>query len=59
MTEPLLTTGQVAKQLGKSTDRIRQLERSGKLPAQKLAGGQRLFRLEDVERFAKLLSSQK
>jgi excisionase family DNA binding protein len=52
MSTGLLLTKQVACRLGLSPDRVRQLEREGRLPAHKTAGGVRLFELETVERFA-------
>lgn len=58
MDEVPLTTGDVAKRLNRSTDRIRQLERQGKLPAHKTQSGQRLFKASDVDRFAKELLVQ-
>lgn len=48
----ILGTTDVALRLGCSTERVRQLEREGKLPAEKTARGQRIFRAEDVERLA-------
>jgi excisionase family DNA binding protein len=48
----ILGTTDVALRLGCSTERVRQLEREGKLPAEKTARGQRIFRTEDVERLA-------
>lgn len=51
--EELLTTGGTAKRLALSTDRVRQLEREGKLPAQKTQNGQRLFRTSDIDRYAR------
>ena len=48
----ILGTTDVALRLGCSTERVRQLEREGKLPAEKTVGGQRIFRAEDVERLA-------
>lgn len=57
MDEVPLTTGDVAKILNRSTDRVRQLERHGKLPAQKTRSGQRLFKVSDVERLAKQLGN--
>jgi integrase len=33
-------------------ERVRQLDREGKLPAEKMPSGQRVFRVEDVERLA-------
>lgn len=51
----LLTTSDVAKRLNLSPDMVRYLERTGKLPAERVTrgrtrGGQRLFREDDVER---------
>lgn len=51
--DELLTTGGAAKRLALSTDRIRQLQREGKLPAQKTQNGQRLFRACDIDRYAR------
>ncbi len=51
--DELLTTGGAAKQLSLSADRIRQLQREGKLQAQKTQNGQRLFRACDVDRYAR------
>ena len=48
----ILSTTDVAHLLHCSTERVRQLEREGKLPAEKMPSGQRAFRAEDVERFA-------
>jgi DNA-binding transcriptional MerR regulator len=48
----ILGTTDVALRLGCSTERVRQLEREGKLLAEKMPSGQRIFRTEDVERFA-------
>lgn len=59
MDEVLLTTGDVAKRLNRSTDRVRQLERQGKLPAHKTHGGLRLFKASDVEILAKQLRDRK
>ena len=44
-----LGTGDVARRLGVSAEYVRELERRGKLPVEKLESGQRIFRLEDVE----------
>ena len=55
----LLTTGDTAKRIKRSTDRVRQLERAGKLPAQKTRSGQRLFKASDVDRFAKQLEKNR
>jgi excisionase family DNA binding protein len=51
--DQLLSTGDAAKMLNRSVDRVRDLEREGRLPAQKTRGGQRLFRAEDVARLAR------
>jgi DNA-binding transcriptional MerR regulator len=48
----ILGTTDVALLLRCSTERVRQLEREGKLPAEKMPSGQRVFRAEDVERLA-------
>jgi excisionase family DNA binding protein len=45
------TTSWVARQLEVSSERVRQLERAGKLHATRTENGQRLFRRADVERF--------
>jgi len=58
MNDLLRTTGDVARQLRLSPDRIRQLEREGKLSAQKTLSGVRLFKASDVDRFAKELFRQ-
>jgi excisionase family DNA binding protein len=52
MKEQLLSTGNVARRLGVSSEFIRKLAREGKLAAMRTAGGQRIFRGEDVERLA-------
>jgi excisionase family DNA binding protein len=48
----ILGTTDVALRLGCSAERVRQLEREGKLPAEKTQRGVRIFRAEDVERLA-------
>ena len=53
--DELLTTSDVARQLNRSVDRVRDYERDGKLPAQRTRSGQRLFKASDVARFAKQL----
>lgn len=55
----ILGTTDVALLLRCSTERVRQLEREGKLPAEKLPSGQRVFHLEDVERLAEERNRQK
>jgi excisionase family DNA binding protein len=58
MSNQLLSTGDVARRLDVSIEFIRKLAREGKLPAMRTAGGQRIFRSEDVERLAKALGKQ-
>ena len=48
----LWTSGNAARALGVSAERIRQLEKLGRLPARKTAGGIRIFLRQDVERLA-------
>jgi excisionase family DNA binding protein len=48
----ILSTLDVAVRLKCSSERVRQLEREGKLPAEKTPRGQRVFKAEDVERLA-------
>jgi DNA-binding transcriptional MerR regulator len=52
MTFRILGTTDVALRLGCSTERVRQLEREGKLPAEKTPNGRRVFKADDVERLA-------
>jgi excisionase family DNA binding protein len=59
MNEQLLSTGDVARRLGVSSEFIRKLAREGKLAAMRTAGGQRIFRNEDVERLAADREKQK
>lgn len=47
----ILTTGEVSRALGLSTDRVRQLERYGELPARRTETGVRLFSRTAVEEF--------
>ncbi len=49
MKEQFLSTGDAARRLNVSSEFIRKLERSGKLVAMRTAGGQRIFRAEDIE----------
>lgn len=51
MSVTILGTTDVALRLRCSTERVRQLEREGKLPAERLPSGQRIFRVADVEQF--------
>jgi excisionase family DNA binding protein len=55
----VLTTSDAARILNRSADRVRDLERSGRLPAIKTRSGQRLFSVKDVERLAQELESNK
>jgi DNA-binding transcriptional MerR regulator len=50
MASEFIGTSDVARWLNLSVDRIRQLEREGILPAEKLPSGQRIFRVSDVEK---------
>lgn len=59
MPATILGTTDVALRLGCSAERVRQLEREGKLPAEKMPRGQRVFRVEDVERLATERERQK
>lgn len=52
MNPEILGTTDTALRLGCSAERVRQLERSGKLPAQKMKNGRRVFKADDVERLA-------
>lgn len=47
----LISIGKVAAMAGVSVDTVRAWERQGKLPAHRLPGGQRRFRLGDIESF--------
>lgn len=55
----ILSTTDAALRLGCSAERVRQLEREGKLPAEKMRGGQRVFKAEDVERIAEARAEMK
>lgn len=59
MSATILGTTDVALRLGCSAERVRQLEREGKLPAEKTGRGQRIFKSEDVERLATERERQK
>ncbi len=50
--EQLLSVADAARVLGVVPATVRQMERSGRLPARRTAGGIRLFRREDVEQLA-------
>lgn len=47
----LLSTSDVSKILGLTPDSVRYHERQGHLPAQRTLSGQRIFRLDDVQKF--------
>lgn len=51
MIDELLTIGEAAKILRLSTQRVRQLDSSGVLPARRTAGGVRIFNRTEVEHF--------
>jgi DNA-binding transcriptional MerR regulator len=54
--QELLTSGESARLLDRSTERVRQLEYEGRLrAAARTARGMRLFRRSDVERLAREL----
>jgi excisionase family DNA binding protein len=53
--DDLMTSGEAARLLGRSPDAVRLYERSHRLPAFRTAGGLRLFRRADVERFKRQL----
>lgn len=57
--DQLLATSDAAKILNRSVDSVRSYERTGKLSAQKMKNGQRIFRASDVERLARELRGQK
>ena len=45
-------TSEVARLLGKSAEAVRYYEKIGRLPSLRTAAGIRLFRREEVDRFA-------
>lgn len=47
--EKLFTTGDASRYLGVSAERVRQLERSGQLRAERTVNGIRIFSLSAVE----------
>ncbi len=51
--EQWLSSADAARLLGVVPATVRQMERSGRLPARRTTGGIRLFRQEDVERLAR------
>jgi excisionase family DNA binding protein len=46
----LLSVSEASRELQVSTDTIRQWADTGKLPAMRTSGGQRIFRREDIAR---------
>jgi DNA-binding transcriptional MerR regulator len=54
----ILTTSDVAKELNRSPDRIRDYARNGTLPSLRARSGQRFFRADDVARFARELKNR-
>lgn len=50
--EDLLTPSHAARVLGVSTDTVRNMADSGKLPAMKTTNGRRFFRRADVDQLA-------
>ena len=50
--DPLLPIGEAARILGCSVDSLRIWEAAGTIAAERSAGGQRRFRLSEVQRFA-------
>jgi excisionase family DNA binding protein len=50
--DQLLGVADAARILGVVPATVRQMERDGRLPAQKTASGTRIFRKQDVERLA-------
>lgn len=50
MVAEILTTGEAAKILNLSTQRVRQLEASGDLRSRRTAGGVRIFDRSEVDR---------
>jgi excisionase family DNA binding protein len=59
MSGGILGTTDAALRLGCSAERVRQLEREGKLHAEKMPRGTRVFRAEDVEQLAAERERQK
>jgi excisionase family DNA binding protein len=52
----LLTTSDAARVLGRAADTVRFYERTGRLKAQRTPGGQRLFKVKDVQALAQTLA---
>jgi excisionase family DNA binding protein len=58
-TTELMTSGEAARLLGRSPDAVRVYERAHRLPALRTAGGLRIFRRADVERFRRQLMAER
>jgi excisionase family DNA binding protein len=52
MSSKLLRTMDAAERLGCSTERVRQLEREGRIRAERTPSGQRIFFSDEVEKLA-------
>ena len=59
MNKTLLGITDAARMLDVSPERVRQLEREGKLLAERMSRGQRIFKAEDVERLVAEREHQK
>ncbi len=59
MKEKFQTTGEAARELDLSSERVRQLERAGILRAIKTRSGTRLFKPQDIARLAAERSARK
>jgi excisionase family DNA binding protein len=55
----LVTTATVARQLGITPCRVRQLADIGRIPSTRTAEGVRLYRVDDVERVARERAAQR
>jgi DNA-binding transcriptional MerR regulator len=53
MVDSIVTVGPTARRLELSEARVRQLADAGVLPSRRSETGVRIFRVEDVERFAR------
>jgi excisionase family DNA binding protein len=49
----LAEVGIAARRLGVSTQRVRELTRTGRIAAIRTVGGMRLYRVEDIDRLAR------
>ena len=57
--DQILTSAEVGKRLNLSSERVRQLERAGQLPAVRTTNGIRLFTASAVEEFQQRRESKK